>query len=233
MRTIPCEQCSIRGRSLVAELPVDRLPAFRSSSVIASYRRRQVIFLEGTPATGLYFVCRGAVKVYQSERFGREHILAIAGPGDLLGELPLDPAEPYAASAEALTDTQLCFLPRERLADILELHPMVGTRLVAGLSKALAGARKKVRALALKPAVSRLAELLLQIGVPHDTPGPLALRYSRREIAEMIGVSTETAIRLLAQLKRQGVIQAQGRALVVADPERLRRLANRDSVSER
>jgi CRP-like cAMP-binding protein len=233
MRTIPCEQCSIRAKSLVADLRVDRLPEFRSASVIAPYRRHQVIFLEGTPATGLYFVCRGAVKVYQSERFGRQHILGIAGPGDLLGELPLDPAETYAASAEALTDAQLCFLPRERLAEILQLHPMLGTRLVAGLSKALAGARKKVRALALKPALNRLAEILLQIGVPHDASGPVVLRYSRREFAEMIGVSTETAIRFLAQLKRQGIIETQGRALVVADPERLRRLANRDSVSER
>ncbi len=62
MRIILCEQCALRTRSVVADLPVDRLRDFRACSVIAAYRRRQVIFHEGSPANGLYVICRGAVK---------------------------------------------------------------------------------------------------------------------------------------------------------------------------
>jgi CRP-like cAMP-binding protein len=234
MRIIGCEDCAIRGKSIVADLPVAQLREFRACSVIAPYARRQVIFHEGAPANGLYVVCRGAVKLYQSDRFGRDHILAVAEPGDVLGELPLDPTEPYSVSAEALTDVQLCFLPRERLVDFLQLHPMVGVRLVAALSKALSAARKKVRALALKPAESRLAELLLQLAGTNDgvSQPHIVLAYSRGEIAEMIGVSTETTIRLLAQLKRKGAIDVHKREVVITDLVRLRRVATWDQSSE-
>ncbi len=234
MRIIACEQCALRARSIVADLPVDRLRDFRACSVIAPYRRRQVIFHEGSPANGLYVVCRGAVKVYQSDRFGRDHILAVAEPGDVLGELPLDPGKPYSVSAEALTDTQLCYLPRERLFHFLRLHPVVSVRLIAALSKALGVARRKAVTLALKPAEGRLVELLLELaggrGAGKRQPG-VALSYSRRQIGEMIGVSTETAIRLLAQLKRKGAIDVQSRQISVTDLAMLRRLGTRHGVA--
>jgi CRP/FNR family transcriptional regulator len=204
--------------------------------VTAIYRRRQVIFHEGTPAGGLYILCQGAVKLYQSDRFGRDHILDIAVPGDVLGELPSDPAECYSVSAEALADSQLCYLPRERLVHYIEEHPMIGIRLLEAFSKALGTARKRVRALALKGAESRLAELLMHLAQADGEPltngaTRLQLDYSRREIAEMIGVSTETAIRLLARLKQKRLIDTTGHELTITDTEKLARLANHDSVA--
>lgn len=237
MRKISCESCGIREESCIAELPLEKLDEFRANTVSAIYKRRQVIFHEGTPANGLYILCHGAVKLYQSDRFGRDHILDIAGPNDVLGELPLDPMESYCVSAEALTDSQLCYMPRERLIEFIQKYPMTGVRLIAALSKSLSSARRKVRSLALKGAESRLADLLLQLAAAageHTDSGStrVALGYSRREIAEMIGVSTETAIRLLGRLKQKQIITTDHRELVIADREKLARLANYDSVSE-
>ncbi|MBI3783999.1 MAG: cyclic nucleotide-binding domain-containing protein [Deltaproteobacteria bacterium] len=161
MRKIECEHCAIRGHSIVQDLTPEDLGSFHSCGVSSIYRRRQVIFHEGTPANGLYILCRGAVKLYQSDRFGKDHILHIAVPGDILGELPCDPMGCYSVSAEAITDSQLSFLPRERLVPFIEKHPMVGIRLIEALSKAVSTAHKKVRTLALKRAEGRLAELLL------------------------------------------------------------------------
>lgn len=232
MRKIRCEQCALRCTSLVADLPDAELDAFRAATTIAIYKSRQVIFHAGAPASGLFYVCHGAVKLYQSDRFGWDHIVAVAGPGEVLGELPSDPLEPCSVSAETLTDSQLCYLPRERLAWFIQAHPMVGVRLISALSAALGVTHKKVRSLALKNAESRLADLLIQLaGATGGSGGTrLTLRYSRREIAEMIGVSTETAIRLLGRLKRKRAISTSQRELVIADAERLLRIANADSV---
>jgi len=202
----------------------------------ALYRRRQVIFHEGTPASGLYILCHGAVKLYQSDRFGHDHILDIAMPGDVLGELPLDPDECYSVSAEALADSQLCYLPRERLVQFIQKHPMTGVRLIESFSKALSGARKRIRALALKRAESRLAELLVHLARGAGEPmgngdTRLKLDYSRRDLADMIGVSTETAIRLLGRLKQKHVIAIRHRELIITDAEKLARVANHDSTS--
>jgi CRP/FNR family transcriptional regulator len=201
----------------------------------AIYKSRQVIFHEGAPTSGLYILCHGTVKLYQSNRFGRDHIVAIAGAGDILGELPADPQEPYSTSAEALSDSQLCYLPRERLARFIQQYPAAAVRLITGLSASLSATRKKVRALALKTAEARLAELLIQLSGVSNGNGRgetrFTLRYSRRELAEMIGVSTETAIRLLGRLKQKRAISTSQRELVIADAEKLGRIANHDAAS--
>ena len=163
MRKIDCEHCAIRSQGVIQDLPVEQLEDFHSCGVSSLYKQRQVIFHEDTPATGLYILCRGAVKLYQSDRFGRQYTLDIAAPGDVLGEIPADPAASYSTSAEALTDSQLCFMPRDRLVEFIQKHPMTGVRLLEAFSKTVSTARQRVRALALKRAESRLAELLMQL----------------------------------------------------------------------
>jgi CRP-like cAMP-binding protein len=233
MRRIPCAACPARNRNLLCDLPADVLEDFRAAGTTMLTRPRQVLFSEGTPAESLYLVCHGAVKLYHSDRFGRDHILEVAGPGALLGELSLAGGDAMSVSAEAVTEAQIACLPRERLAAFIRLHPETGVRFLAALSRELMVARHKVRELALKSAESRLAGLLLQLA---DAEGParpgrqLHLRYTRRELAEMVGVSTETAIRLLAELKRKGVITGDRRELTISDVARLTRIAEHDEI---
>lgn len=233
MRKIQCETCPVRGHTVICDVPLDTLGDFRAAGSTAVYKPRQVVFNEGSPSTGLYLVCHGAVKLYHSDRFGREHILEVAGPGAVLGELGLDDTLPLSVSAESITEAQLCFLPRERLVSFLEKHPRTGVRLIAALSNELASARRKVRDLALKGAESRLAGLLVQLARANGdlAPGqPLQMRYTRRELAEMIGVSTETAIRLLGKLKQRRAIRVDRREVTITDFEKLTKLAQYDEL---
>jgi len=237
MKALHCEHCVLRARSsVIRDLSTDQIDDFSACSVLTFYKRRQVIFHDGTPANGLYILCQGAVKLYQSDRFGRDYILGIVLPGEVLGELPLAPTETYSTSAEALTDSQLRFLPRERLIPFIMAHPMTGVRLIEALSRALSTARRAVRDLALKPAESRLAGLLLQLlharGQNNRDDRPRAvLNYTRRELAEMIGVSTETAIRMLSRFKQRRLIETCGREVIITDVHKLGRLAAHGSIS--
>ena len=237
MRRIACDQCAVRQLTCFADLDAEGLGEFQGCRMSGLYKPRQVVFHEGTPAAGLYVVCQGIVKLYRSDRFGRDFIIDVATPGAILGELSLDDDETYSSSAEALTEAQLAFLPRERLVHFIERHPDVAVRLIATLSKALAGARRKAGELALKRADARLADLLLRLAEESRRAGPttgptrVRLVYSRRELAEMIGVSTETAIRLLAKLKRNRMIATEGGDIVIADAERLTRLAHQSDLA--
>ena len=230
MRKIACQQCTVRHLTCIADLAVDELGEFQSCAVTGLYKPRQVVFHEGTPANGLYVLCQGTVKLYQSDRFGRDFIIDVATPGAVLGELGLTDDDTYSASAEALTEAQLSFLPRERLARFLERHPKIGVQLVGSLSRALAATRRKAGELALKRADARLADLLLRLG---DGGGQRRIRlvYSRRELAEMIGVSTETAIRLLGKLKCGRMIAIDDEGIVVTDLDRLTRLARQGNLT--
>jgi len=217
----------------IADLSIDDLGEFEVCRVPGLYKPRQVIFHQGTPANGLYILCHGTVKLFQADRFGREFIIDVATPSAMLGELGMDDSETYSASAEALTESQLSFLPREHLVRFIERHPKAAVRLVATFSKALAGVRRTAGELALKRADARLADLLLRFaddacrdGTTESGPIRIRLTYSRRELAEMIGVSTETAIRLLGKFKRLRMIATNGGEIVVTDFERLTRLAH-------
>lgn len=230
MKKLQCETCSTRSAGAVCDVPLEALDDFRAAGSSSIYRPRQVIFAEGGPCDGLYLICSGAVKVYHSDRFGRDHILEIAGPGAVLGELPYDTEQRLSSSAEVMVESQICFLGRERLVRFLQKYPMTAVRLIGALSCELAAARRKVKDLALKGAESRLADLLLQlVRANHGevaSGSRLLLQYSRRELAEMIGVSTETAIRLLARLKQKQAIAMNHRELVISDPDKLTRIAN-------
>lgn len=236
MRRIPCQACAVRGESLVCNLPADALADFRAAGTATIYRPRQVLFSEGTPAAALYLLCHGAVKLFHSDRFGRDSILAIAAPGALLGELALDDCSAMSVSAEAVSEAQVLVLSRERLGDFLRRRPDTSIRFIAALSRELAVARRKVRELALKGAEARLAGLLVHLAGAHcvdvGAGAHLHLPYSRRELAEMIGVSTETAIRLLSALKRKGSIGGSKREVTIADVERLRRIAQHDEADD-
>jgi CRP/FNR family transcriptional regulator len=206
--------------------------------VTGLYKPRQVVFHQGSPASGLYILCQGTVKLYQSDRFGRDFIIDIATPGAVLGELGMDDDDLYSASAEALTEAQLCYLPRERLVGFLERYPKTGVRMLATLSRALAMTRRKAGELALKRADARLADLLLRLGdatihtaEAGNGPTHIRLAYSRRDLAEMIGVSTETAIRLLGKLKRNKTIAIDDEGVVVLDLDRLTRLAHHGNLT--
>lgn len=230
MRTIACAVCPVRAASVIADLPRERLDDFTACGTTLLYKPRQVLFHEGTTADGLYLLCRGLVKLHLSNRFGRDYIVAVVGPGEVFGELSLD-GSPYSTSAEALSETQVRHLPHRDLGRLLQREPRIGLRLVEAMSGALGETRRKAAALALEPAEVRMAALLadLTAGADARAAGPIriTLGYSRGELAEMIGVSTETAIRLLARLERQGVLRTRGRELEIADVTALSRAARR------
>ena len=217
MRKIQCETCPVRGHGVICDLPVETLSDFRAAGATSIYRPRQVIFAEGHPAPGLYVVCSGTVKLYHADRFGREHVVDMVSPGAVVGEVALDAAQRVSVSAEAVTESQLSFIPSHGLPTFLQKHPEVGMRMVVALSQALARSQRKIRELALKGAESRLATLLLDLaGAEADRA---QLRYKRRDLADMIGVSTETAIRLLTKLKNKGALETEGRTISIRDIE--------------
>lgn len=231
MRRIQCESCPVRDSGALCDLPPEARDDFRAIGQVRMYKPRQVIFSEGNPSDGLYLVCHGDVKLYHSDRFGRDHILEVAGPGAVLGEFMSTDSEAMSVSAEALTEAQMSFLPHDSIAAFVQKYPASAIRLIEALSRELSAARRKARDLALKSGESRLATLLLQLcrGTNGDATA-VALPYRRQEIAEMIGVSTETAIRLLAKLKAKGAIQTDRRSLRIADLERLTRIAQQDEL---
>lgn len=234
MRKIDCETCPTRG-DRVCDLQLETLQDLREVGVTTAYRPRQLVFGEGNTAGGLYLVCQGRVKIYQSDRFGRERVLQIAGPGSIVGELGLGGEGGFSASAEAIEESQICFIAHADLEPLLAEHPDVGLRLIESLSQELGAARRRVRDVLFKDAGTRLAGLVVDLVEEEEDraeQGEQRARfpYSRAELAQRVGVSTETAIRLLRKLSNKGLVEVDGRTVVVPDLDRLRRVARADEL---
>jgi CRP-like cAMP-binding protein len=236
MRIVDCDACPIRQRVEVVCSVAGLLDEIAAAGRFRVYRRREIIFDEGDPANGLHLVCHGAVKLFSASRAGCETVLDVAGRGRLIGALSLRDDDLLPVSAGALTKTQICFLSPEGVERLVRKTSQAALRLLGSWSREVARARWKVRGLILKAAEARLATLLLELGRDgaREAAGKSQLDhdYSRRELADMVGVAPETVIRLLAKLRRRGIVRLSGRRVFVLDREALARVADREIPSK-
>jgi CRP/FNR family transcriptional regulator len=158
---------------------------------------------------------------------GREQILGISGPGDLLGFEALY-ENAYGCTAEAVTEVEVCGLPRAKLSELLSRHPEISLNFIRLLNRELERSRTQVRDLGVKDAKERVASLLLSLSPGRDAK-TFSLALTRAEIAEMVGVAPETLIRILSEFKRKKLIQARGREIAILNPARLSTLAGKIS----
>ena len=108
-----CDACQERELCIFGDLPAPQRDLFSQIRHYHSYRARQVLFHEGTPALGFHIGCAGRVKISKADSNGREQILRIANPGEVLGEETLLDGSSYAATAEALEDCHTAFTKRD------------------------------------------------------------------------------------------------------------------------
>lgn len=205
----PCSACTIRPLTMCAPLTVDELPELVSIQTRQTVGAGSPIFDEGEPADHMYNITNGAVKIYKLLADGRRQITGFMFAADILGLAGPD-GESYVYSAEAITEVKLCRFPRRKLESMLDHHPKMEKRLLGMTANELASAQDQMLLLGRKTAKERIATFLLQLsrraelrGAP---PDPVQLPMSRADIADYLGLTTETVSRTITQLKRDRVI---------------------------
>lgn len=188
---------------------------------------RQILFRAGDPSKYLYVVREGQVKLTRTDIDGHEHLLNLVGPGYFLGFDAIGNPT-YSYSAETLTPTVFCRIKHDDIVWLLAEAPQVALNILLAVNEQLAQARNMIRALGQKTAIEKVAALLLSL-YPPDTEGGSgkagALHLSRQEMAEILGLTVETVSRIMAELRRQGIINAPRGRIVVSARARLQALA--------
>jgi len=202
-----CDDCEIREISVCRSMsPPDlaRLQAIISTTHVAA---GQPITHEGEPAESLFNVVSGAVKLYKLLPDGRRQITGFLFPGDFLG-IALN--DTYVYTAEALTPVRLCRFPRRRLEALLREIPNLEHELLNEVATELVAAQDQMLLLGRKTARERVASFLLMLdrGTKRTNrpPNILDLPMSRGDIADYLGLTTETVSRTFTQLRKAGVI---------------------------
>jgi CRP-like cAMP-binding protein len=223
-----CETCDLREEAVLCHGETAALAALARISSQHRYPAKQTLYHEGTPALGLYLLCRGRVKVSRADGADREHIIRLVDPGGVLGEEALIEGARYVGSARALEDSQVAFLGREDLLQLVRAHEGIAENLLLHLCRVLVSTQTNLTRLALADARSRMAGLLLDLGRRYGKPThegtELSLCVSRGELAAMVGLTPETAMRLLSEFREAGMLRTDRRHVVLVQPERLEAL---------
>jgi CRP-like cAMP-binding protein len=194
------------------------------------YRRGDIIFQKDEPGHALFIVERGSVRISVPSAQGNDLILAVMGAGDFFGDLSLLDGRPRSASAAAAAETVLLVLERSDFIAMITSRPAAAMAVLEAVSRRLRGTDEMASDLAFLDVGGRLAKKLLELASSHGAPRPdggtlINLQVTQEELANMIGVTRESVNRNLSDFRKMGLIQNQGRKLIIRDPERLRRRA--------
>ncbi len=204
---------------LYRALSPERLANVRSLLAEKRFSRQQVLFFDSEPATTVWTVRSGEVRLYKSSPGARLTTLESLHPGEVFGALPALEDETYAASAEAVTDGTVWCLPRSVFRKLLEQEPALNAEILKIVSRRLREAHERLRSFAHDPAPARIAGALLRAVRGNEA------RVTRRALAEAAGTTVETAIRVLRRLEGEGVIRGEVGRVQVLDEASLRRAA--------
>lgn len=188
-----------------------------------------VLFITGDECRGLYIIETGRVRIYRTNSDGREQVLHVEGPGRPVAELPLFDGGPYPASAVALEETRLIFLPRGDFESLYRSNPDIAHAIIRALGRRLRHLVHVTETLAFRDVAARLALLLVGYAERsgRDTPDGIELTLDRtqEELAIEIGAARESVSRAMKQLRRKGLVRRIDRDhLLVPDLSRLRAL---------
>jgi CRP-like cAMP-binding protein len=219
----------LRRAPLFAALDDEQAAELRASMTEVTLARGDSLFHEGDPGDRLYVVTEGKVKLHRTSPDGRENMLAVIGPGELIGELSLFDPGPRTATATAVTDVKLARMPQSTLRLWIEAHPEIGEQLLRVLARRLRRTNDSVADLIFTDVPGRVAKALLQMADRFGSRESDGLRVkhglTQEELAQLVGASRETVNKALADFVHRGWIQLQGKSVVVLDEERLRRRA--------
>ncbi len=223
-----CEQCIVRQFSAIRVLSKDHLIRMADCKTSYNVKKGEVVFAEGQQTNGVFCVKSGICKLSKLGANGKDQILKFASAGELLGQRSLITDEPANLSAIALDDMEVCFIPKSEIISFFNESNPFSLEIMKNICGDLKEADEYKVSLAQKTVKQRIAEVLIYLndnfGVQSD--GSLRVQLTREELGNMVGTATESCIRLLADLQKEGYIKIDRKHITLKEVSKLRNLAD-------
>ena len=194
-----------------------------------TYRPGDTLFLERDAGREVLVLLRGRVKLGSTSTAGREAMLGIRQPGDLLGEMAAIDAAVRSATATALDEVEVLAVPGQAFLAFVAATPSASTHLLRILSSRLRDADIKRLEFLSQDTVgrvcARLVELARRFGTPGDAGTHIDVPITQEELAGWTGSSREAVVKALRTLRELGWIATSRSGITVLDADALRRRA--------
>lgn len=195
------------------------------------YTKGDFIFREGDPAEFFHIVKEGTVKCVKTSSEGKEVTLKVLMPGDLFCcEAAVFDGAPHPGCAQPMGEVSVLRLRKKAYFEMLKRNPDAAVEVIKYLGNRLNEAQEKAKVLALDGAEQRLAGLLVNLAerssVRDGSAHRLTVRLTRQDLANMVGITTETAIRIMGRFKKARLVTGTAKQLTILDLPRLQQLAS-------
>lgn len=200
---------------------------------IAQFGAGTTICRQGDPATHLFVVISGLIKVITVNRSGQQSVLALRGSGDVVGELAGELTGYRTASMVAVSQVRAVVVGHEKFLAFLDGHLPAAHAYRRMITQRFSDTADSLYAQSTTSGAQRLAQLLLDLAEKYGEPaGPgqalvLTLPLSQEELASLASASRATVTRALHDWRGRGLIQTRTRRITITDPDALRRLGGR------
>jgi CRP-like cAMP-binding protein len=209
-------------------LPAEGREALTRIAALHDFAKGDTIWTVGDPAVALTVILKGRVKIVRHGA-GGDVILEIFGPGDPVGAVAVYNRIPYPATAIAHEPVAMLVVPARDFFDLLERHPKFSQALLGAMTKLNMALARKIEEMRGQRVEARIAQLFLSLaekmGQDGDDGVVIPMALSRQEVAEMIGTTVESAIRVLSRWGREGVLVTGTGRFVVPSLDALKAIA--------
>jgi CRP-like cAMP-binding protein len=211
----------LRGVQYFSGLGPAQIESIKKSVFEKTVERAGMVLLEGEPATSLYFIASGAVKVFKTSAEGKEQILTIVRPGESFNDVAVFDGGPNPASVRAMGPVLLYGITKDDMDAILRAHPRICLNVIRVLAGRVRELVSLVESLSFSHVIGRVARILLNEAREEGADGP---RLTQQEMAAMAGTAREVVGRSLKALEERGAIKLDRHRIMITDKEALRKI---------
>ena len=215
--------CDLKSCFLCRQCLPEWLPAIQAHRKTLTFKKGELIFREGEPVRGIYFVYSGTVKVHKKWGTEKELIIRFARQGEIFGHRGLGQEAIYPISATALEPLNACFIGLEFFRASLKVNQDFMYGLLIFFADELQESERKMRNLAHMQVKGRVAQALitLQEKFGRTQEGFIQMTLSRQDLASLVGATYETVFRIINELAEEELITLSGKNIAINDAAKL------------
>jgi len=218
-----CKECIYRSWAF-KNLSDEELRLINDKKIEKFYRKGENICFEGDAISAFMYLQNGLVKLYKTESNDREHIISIAKPKDFIGLLSIFSNTTHVYSITAIEDSVVCFVDLEIIKNLIKTNGIFAIDFFEKISKIADSVIKTRVDINTRQLRGRIAYILLFFSKHIYNSIKFNLPISRKEVAELIDMSTENVIRVLSEFRKDKLIHIEGKNIEILDIKRLERI---------
>lgn len=216
---------------IFSQLSEDDLLDISKLQLVKKYKKNSIVIHEGDAGEAFFFIKSGKVKVFKTSYDGRDITLNILGEGSIFAEVTLFNDINYPATIEVLEDSEIGMILNKDIEKLILRNTSLALQIIKLLNKRLYRSQSTIKDLAFSDTLVRVTNVLIDLSNRHGLVASkgieINMNITRQDIANMVGTTRETVSRIIADLKRDGLIETSSKKIILLDIKKLKSLSSK------